>query len=243
MPVNLYGYLIGLNDSKTVQSITLPNNPTVIILAMTLAQKPTAVSLASAFNRVGIYTDGRSFSGGLDGGGYAYSATQLGASQIWDSATFKFGPANANNVVSCNAQTIQLPANRYTTLLLLATGVQANQTSESFAVTYTDNTTATLVQSFSDWINVTDYADQSVAVTMPYRLGNNGSANSANTHLYGYVFPLNNTKSVKSLKFPINAENLEVLAVSLANTPLPVLLQTNYNRAGIPTYQVPRRHS
>jgi hypothetical protein len=68
----------------------------------------------------------------LDGGGYSYSANQLGSSQIWDSVQFKFGTANANNVVKCAAQTIALPANRYTTLLMLAAGVQGNQTSQSF---------------------------------------------------------------------------------------------------------------
>jgi len=230
---DLYGYVLGLNDSKTVQSITLPNNPNVVLLALTLANTPTAVSLASVFNRTGLYTDGTSFSGGLDGGGYAYSANQLGSSLFWDSVQFKFGPSNAHDVVSCAAQTITLPANRYTTLLMLATGVEGNQNSQSFTVTYTDGTTASIVQSLSDWINVTTYSNQFIADTMPYRLFN-ASENSAGTHVFGYLFPLNNTKIVQSLKLP-NDNNVEVLAVSLANTPLPVSLQSNYNRGGIYT--------
>jgi hypothetical protein len=52
--------------------------------------------------------------------------------------------------------------------------------------------------------------------------------------VYGYLFPLNNTKTVKSFKLPDNG-NVEVLAVSLANSPLPVSLQADYNRAGIYT--------
>jgi hypothetical protein len=233
-PANLYGYVLGLNDSKTVQSVTLPSNPNVVVLAVTLANAPTAVSLASAFNRIGIYNDGTSFSGGLDGAGYAYSAAQLGSSQIWDSVQFKFGPANANDVVKCLAQTIALPANRYTTLLMLATGVNNNQISQSFTVTYTDGTTTTIVQSMSDWVGATTYSNQFVAVTMPYRLSSSGSANSTGTQLYGYLFPLNNTKTVQSLKLPNNA-NVDVLAVTLANTPLPASLQSDYNRAGIYT--------
>jgi hypothetical protein len=232
-PANLYGYVLGLNDSKTVQSITLPSNPDVVVLAITLANAPTAVSLASAFNRVGIYNDGTIFSGGLDGGGYAYSAFQLG-SPIWDSVQFKLGPANVNNVVKCAAQTIALPANRYTTLLMLATGVEANQTSQTFTVTYSDGTTTSIVQSLSDWVNVTDYPNQFVAVTMPYRLYAGGTIDSSSTHLYGYLFQLNNTKTVQSLKLPNNA-NVNILAVTLANTPLPVLLQSDFNRAGIYT--------
>jgi hypothetical protein len=233
-PANLYGYVLGLNDSKTVQSVTLPNNPNVVILAMMLANTPTAVSLASAFNRTGIYNDGTSFSGGLDGGGYAYSASQLGSSLIWDSVPFKFGPANANDVVTCAAQTIALPANRYTTLLMLATGVDGNQTSQSFTVANSDGTTTPIVQSLSDWVNVTTYSNQFIADTMPYRLFSSGSPSSAGTHVYGYLFPLNNTKTAQSLKLP-NDSDVAVLAVTLANTPLPVSLQANYNRAGIYT--------
>jgi hypothetical protein len=232
-PANLYGYVLGLNDSKTVQSVTLPDNPDVVVLAMTLANAPTAVSLASVFNRIGIYRDGTAFSGGLDGGGYAYSATQLGSSQIWNSVQFKFGPANANDVVECAAQTIALPTNRYTTLLMLATGVDGVQASQTFTVTYTDGTTTALVQSLSDWVNVTTLSNQLVAVTMSYRL-NEGNASQDITHLFGYILPLNNTKTVRSLKLPSNSD-VEVLAVTLANTPLPVSLQAYYNRAGVYT--------
>jgi hypothetical protein len=234
-PVNLYGYVLGLNDSKTVQSITLPNNPSVIVMAMSVANTPTAVSLVSAFNRVGIYTDGTSFpsTGGLDGSGYAYSASQLGSSQFWDSVQFTFGPSNANDAVKCAGQTVALPANRYTTLLMLAAGVEGSQASQPFTVTYTDGTTASIVQSLSDWVNVTAYSNQSTAITMPYRLFT-GIVNASAAHLYGYLFPLNNTKTVESLKLP-NDANADVLAVTLANTPLPVSLQSNYDRAGIYT--------
>jgi hypothetical protein len=235
LPANVYCYVLGLNDSKTVQSITLPNNTDVVILAMSLANVPTPVSLASAFNRVGIYTDGTSFpsTGGLDGGGYAYTAIQLGSSPVWDSVQFALGLANLNDVVKCASQTIALPANRYTTLFMLATGVDGNQTSQTFTVTYTDGTTANIVQNLSDWVDVTAYPNQFVAASMPYRLYE-GSANSSGANLYGYLFPLNNTKTVKSLKLPNNSD-VDVLAITLANTPLPVPLQSDYNRAGIYT--------
>jgi hypothetical protein len=232
-PVNLYGYVLPLSDSKTVQSITLPNNSDVAVLAMTLANAPTAVSLASPFNRIGIYGDGTVDSaGGLDGGGYAYSSNQLGSSLIWDSVQFKFGAANVDNVVNCSGQTITLPANRYTSLLMLATGVEGAQTSQRFTVTYTDGTTTPIVQSLSDWVDVTTYTNQFTAVTMPYRLTSSGSADESGTRLFGYLFPLNNTKTVQSLTLPNNTD-VDVLAVTLANTPVAVSLQTNFNRAGI----------
>jgi hypothetical protein len=234
-PVNLYGYVLGLNDSKTVESITLPDNPDVVVLALSEANAPTSVSLALAFDRAGIYSDGTSFSstGGLDGGGFAYSANQLGSS-LWDSVQFNFGPSNANDVVKCAAQTITLPTNRYTTLLMLATGVDGDQTSQTFTITYTDGTTTPIVQSLSDWVDVTSYSNQSIAVTMPYRDTSSGGLNASTSQVFGYLFPLNNTKTVQSLKLPNNGD-VDVLAVMLANTPVPVSLQSNYNRGGIYT--------
>jgi len=232
-PANVYGYALPLNDSKTVQSITLPNNSEVIVLAMTLANGATSVSLAPAFNNIGIYTDGTSDTGGgLDGNDYAYSANLLGSSQIWDSVLFKFGAANAANVVKCAGQTIALPANRYTTLQLLAAGVNGPQTAQAFTVNYTDGTTTPIVQSLSDWVHLTSYPNQFVAATMPHRLSGSGSPDPAGTHVFGYLFPLNNTKTTRSLKLP-NNDNVVVLAATLANTPVPVSLQSNYNRAGI----------
>ncbi len=238
-PVNVYGYVLPLNDSKTVQSITLPDNPDVVVLAMTLANTPTAVSLTSAYNRNGIYNDGAAdATGGFDGGGYAYSAQQLGSAQYWDSVQFKFGAANVHDVVKCAGQTLALPTNRYTTLLLLAAGVDGNQLSQPFTVTYTDGTTTPIVQSVSDWVGVTPFSNQFVAVTMPYRLTSSGGVDASATHVYGYLFALNNTKIAQSLKLPNNA-SLNVLAVTLANTPVPVSLQSDFNRAGIYTDGTP----
>ena len=64
---------------------------------------------------------------------------------------FAFGPVNATNVISAANQTISLPAGNYSLLRVLATGIQGNQVSQSFTVTYTDSTTTTFVQSLSDW--------------------------------------------------------------------------------------------
>jgi hypothetical protein len=147
---------------------------------------------------------------------------------------FNFGPANANDVVKCAAQTIALPANRYTTLLMLAAGVEGSQASQTFTLTYTDGTTAPIVQSLSDWVETTTYSNQFTAVTMPYRDASGGGSDLSASHVYGYLFALNNTKTVRSLRLPNNGD-VEVLALTLANTPLPVSLQSDFNRGGMYT--------
>ena len=231
-PVNVYGYTLALNDSKTVQSVTLPSNANVVVLAMTLANAPRPVSLA--FNRTGIYTDGSTYSGGADSDGNAYSSNQLGSTVIWDNVAFQLGPANAADMVACAGQTVSLPADRYTTLLLLAAGVNGSQLSQTFTVNYTDGTSASLVQSISDWAGFNGYSNQFVAASMPYRNNGSGGLDQSTTYLLGCILPLNNTKTVQSLRLP-NNNNVDILAVTLANTPLPASLQSNDNIAGLYT--------
>ena len=194
----------------------------------------TPVSLASYYNRAGIYSDGRAFSGGLDGGGYAYSANLLGPSLSWNSLIFNFGPSNALDVVSCAGQIIPLPAGRFNSLEILATGVDGGQTAQTFTVTYTDSSTATFTQSFSDWANASLFPGESTAIAMPYRNTSSGGSQTLNMTLNGYVFPLDQTKTVQSISLPSDS-NLILVSMMLANDPVPAVLTGFYNRAGIYT--------
>ena len=217
-PVNVYGYSFTLDQTKTVKSITLPNNGNVVVLALTLATEPASVSLASYYNRAGMYTDGTTFTnpatGGLDGGGAAYSATLLGSAQTWNGLQFSFGPANATNVISGTGQTLPLPAGNYSALRMLATGVQGNQAAQAFTVTYADSTTSTFSQSLSDWYSPQNYPRESKAVILGHRNNSDGSADNRTFYLYGYSFPLNSSKVLQSLRLPNNG-NVVALAITL----------------------------
>jgi len=234
--VAVNGYVITLDQTKTVQSITLPNNGNVIILALALANNPVSPSLAAYCNRAGIYTDGTTFTnpatGGLDGGGYAYSGTLLGTSQTWSNAVFSFGPVNTTNVISCASQTIPLPAGNYSRLAMLATGVQGGQTSQSFVVTYTDATTTTFVQSLSDWYSPSGYPGESKAVIMSHRNVSDGTTDNRTFYLYGYAFPLNTTKTVQSVRLPNNA-NVILTALSMVPNWPPVFRANPFSLANL----------
>ena len=224
--VNVYGYSFALNPSKTVRSVRLPNNGNVLVLAMTLANSPAPVALASAYNRVGFYPDGTTFAttGGLDGGGSAYSAAWLGGAQEWNGIIFHFGPANASNAVACSGQTLRVPPGQYLSLALLATGVRGNQNSQSFVATYSDGTTATRVQNLSDWFTPQNFAGETKALIMGYRNTSSGSKDNRTFYLYGYSLPLNSSKTLQSIRLPNNA-NVEILALSLVpNLTLPPLI-------------------
>jgi hypothetical protein len=97
---------------------------------------------------------------------------------------------------------------------MLATGVNGNQASQPFIVTYTDGTTSTFTQSLSDWFTPQSYAGEAAAQTESYRVSPNGTLDGRTFYLYGYSFTLNNAKTVKSLTLPSNA-NVVMLAATL----------------------------
>ena len=182
----------------------------------------------------GIYNDGTSFTtGGVDGNGYAYSAKLLGSSQSWNGNTFTFGAANTTNTYSSG--TINLTQGQYSELSILATGLNGNQASQTFTVNYTDGTSTVISQSLSDWFTPQNYAGESKAVTMAYRDTSSGGTDNRTFYLYGYAFPINSTKTVKSVQLPSN-RNVAVLSYALSNpaaTAVPVSLAPSFNQGAI----------
>jgi Pro-kumamolisin, activation domain len=174
-----------------------------------------AVDLSSTYNVTGIYTDGSTFSssGGLDGGGAAYSANALTHSRVLDLVRFVFGPANAPDAVSATGSPVALPGGHFGTLVLLATGVQGSQT-ENVTISYTDGTSEVVTQSFSDWFVPQNFPREIVAVAMPYRDIFDGSQDDRTFNLYAYTFRLNPKKTAKSFSIA-NNRDVVVLAATL----------------------------
>ncbi|HWF20111.1 MAG TPA: putative Ig domain-containing protein, partial [Verrucomicrobiae bacterium] len=215
----VFGYEFTLDQTKTVKSIALPANANLVLMCIMLANDPVQATLANFYNRPGIYTDGTTYTnpltGGIDGGGYSYSGTLLGNSQMWSNILFAFGPLNATNVISCSNQTIPLPPGNYSQLRMLGTGVQGNQASQSFVVTYSDTSSTTFIQGMSDWFTPQNYSGETKVVPMSYRNNTNGTSSENSTlYLYGYFFNLNAAKTVQSIRLP-NDGNAIVLAISV----------------------------
>jgi len=174
------------------------------------------VNLSAAYNVFGIYTDGATYStGGLDGGGYSYSAKLLTGHRIAYGTQFNFGPPNRPDAVSGTGQPIALPAGQFSRLTLLATGVEGDQMNQMIVVTYTDGSTAQFTRSFSDWFTPGNFPGETDAVVMAYRNVSNGTQDDRVFNLYGYPLGLDNTKTVQSITLPDN-RNLVVLAATLA---------------------------
>jgi hypothetical protein len=176
----------------------------------------TQVDLSSEFNLYGIYQDGMTYTtGGLDGGGYSYSANLLTGSRVLYGGLFDFGPANSLDAVGCNGQSVTVSSGRFSTLVLLATGVEGNQGSQTIKVNYNDGTSSQFTQSFSDWYTPQEYPNESEAVAMQYRDFQDGTKDKRTFNLYSYRFALNSAKVVQSITLP-NDSHVVVLAASLA---------------------------
>jgi hypothetical protein len=180
-----------------------------LTLAVSAALGKTGVglelALSSEFSLNGIYPDGTTYStGGLDGVGYSYSANLLTPSRVFNGVRFGFGAANVPDAVACSGQSISLPAGRFSSLMLLATAVEGNQTSLPLTVNYSDGTSSQFVQSFSDWFTPQKYPREFEGVAMAYRNFDDGTKDPRTFSLYAYAFALNPKKMVLSIGLPNN---------------------------------------
>jgi hypothetical protein len=150
--------------------------------------------------------------------------------------------AGTANAVS--SATIALPAGKYSAVRLLAAAVNGHQLNQTFVVTYTDGTTSIFTQSLSDWYSPQNFAGESQASKMAYRVTASGATANGPYYLYGYSFAISGEKTVKSLTLPHN-RNVVVLGVDVSAgpvsgvTPISINLSTVHNVLGIANYGAP----
>ena len=195
-------------------------------LPVVKAGSSVSVDLTTVFNTNGFASDGTKIqeTGGFDGEGDTYSANLIDAiltgtapqRGILKDVQFHTGPVDKANVVSCQGNVIALPAGIYASLWLLGAAAEGSQMAQNFTITYTDGTTETLVQNFSDWFQPQSFPGESRALRMAYRNMANGQRDPRPFFIYGYGFSLNGTKTVKSMTLP-NNPYVKLLALSLAN--------------------------
>jgi hypothetical protein len=172
------------------------------------------VDLTSAFNLTAIFKDGSKFAvpDSIDNDGAGLSAEQAGLDQVGAGVVFKLGPANSPDAVS--AKTISLPAARLGSLRLLAFAVNGSQRMQNFTVTYTDGTSASFMQSLSDWSDAGNAKGESPAGEMAYRVMGDGSKDANPFYTHAYSFALDPGKTVKSISLPANRD-VVVLGITL----------------------------
>jgi hypothetical protein len=179
-----------------------------------------SVPLSSYYNVTGIYTPGSHYTqaASFDNDGYSYSTSSLGSTVVWNGLTFAIGPHNAPDAVS--NITIPLPAGNFTNLYMLGAMVNNIGASQTFIVTYTDNSTLTFTQNMSDWFNVKGWAGESVVSCSEDRNFEDGTTQPDSACLFGYQIPLDPTKTVASVQLP-GTRNIVFLSMDLTTPSIP----------------------
>lgn len=185
-----------------------------------------AVNLGAYYNVYGIATVGTApKSGGFDNDSYAYNSSLIGTSLSYKGLAFTLGPVNALDAIS--SQTVPLSAGSQ--LFLLGAAVNGAQTNQTIIVTYTDGSSSTFTQNFSDWAIPQSYSGETAVSQSASRIGPNGQTSSPVVNVYGYTFTLTSGKTPLSVKLPSN-RNVVFLGIGLG-APLPTAVTPTFNPA------------
>jgi predicted alpha-1,2-mannosidase len=169
----------------------------------------------------GIYPDGTSYSGGFDGGGWAFSQNALSAAGVTsgsaltvDGISYTWPTVTSGQLdnLEMAGQTIPMPAGTSgASLGLLGSAANAptdgSGVSGTVAVTYTDGTTSQATVGFSDWTlnggSSKPLAGDTTAVTTAYRNTGSGGRDNVKTYVFATKVPLDASKQVASITLPV----------------------------------------
>jgi len=218
---HIYGYSYTIPAGKTLASITLPKNQNVRLFDVQLSTA-TSVDLSSAYTSWGIANGNTQVANhqGFDGGGFYYYSGNLQSTIAWSGATFAFGPVpnsknGQNNFVQAKGQSINLPQGDYGWLYLAGAGANGNQQNQVLTLTFSDGSTATWTQSFSDWCGPQNYAGETIIQMQYHRVNQVGNLNYKPNYVYGYAYQIPAGKTLASVKLPNNTNNLGILGIAM----------------------------
>jgi len=217
---HVYGYSYTIPSGKALASITLPTNSNLRLLDIQMSNS-TSVNLSNAYTSWGIANGNTQVANhqGFDGGGYYYYSGNLQSLIAWSGATFYLGPVpnsknGQNNFVQGKGQTIDLPQGEFGWLYLAGAAANGNQTNQTMTLTFSDGSTETWTQSFSDWCGPQNYAGESIIQMQPNWVNQVGNVHSQTNYVYGYAYQIPAGKTLVSVKLPNNS-NVGILGISI----------------------------
>jgi len=217
---SLWAEFIAAYKADPAHILRGPTTPGMEPRALPSVQAGTSVpvDLSGFFNIRGIQADGAKTDsgGGFDGEGNTFPSAFVAGIKQSKNVSFTLGAAGSTDAIACHANTIPLPSGMHKSLWVLGSSIEGSHKDQTITVTYTDGTTKTYHQNFSDWYVPEAFPGESRAIRSEYRITGDGSRDSRTFFVYSYGFDLIPTKTVQSITLP-NDEEIRVLAISLAD--------------------------
>ncbi len=234
LPVDSGVILVGLEMSTSI-AVTLDQNVSGRPLnAFGITTPPWQVNNQDGFDSNGNYFDAYDLNDTTPPGGDVISRGNAPPKEIvmsWAGSAFEVGQIPTSNsevggrkglrnVVRPDSQTIYMPSGTYTNLQLIGAGFNGTQSNQYITVNFTDGTTATWTQTFSDWASAPSPGSVSGEAVMNGGTQVNALGNSVNrpANVYGYSYAIPSGKTLQSLTLP-KAGSFGILGISLVGTP------------------------
>jgi len=250
---------IKLNGDNTI-SFNM-NHYEITTIKLTLAPyagaqvqlKQSPVSLAGLFDLKGTSPNSAKTAGNLDGAGDTIPAelwnpvldsdiTVPGPTTVtpdYNGVKFTLGPADGNNFVSCNGETVPVNAPGSNKIYILGCGV-SNAQNGTFTVNYADGTTKAQDISFAYWksmltgwspldkADVNPYVYDSIAQVFSHWHNGVKDMQTLDNFLYVYTIDVDPGKTIQNITLPQNT-NMKLAAMTAVYSPISGFGFTNEN--------------
>lgn len=190
-----------------------------------------------------VFTDHVSF----DGEGYTYAAESIkalaGGNLQWNGIDFTDIQTNSVNFTWANGQTIAVDGTGGNVLNLAGAGIGDGPFTARLQINFTDGTSASWYQAFSNWCNPSYQLGESIISNQSYRYVQPESSSAppsvdnTENYIYGYSYPVPNGKTVESVTLPFQ-QDLRLLGVQMSSS-TQVTNPTNTMGIGTAPYQLP----
>jgi beta-glucosidase len=218
--VAVYYAQIPVDASKTIASVTIPDNPLLHLFDIGVPSAATYASVTSAYDDEGLAPAATPLDGNYDGGGYSFNSDALpaaglaaGAKVTAQGVSFTwpaYAPGKADNI-RAEGQTVAMQGTG-TVLGFLGSGGFGTQ-SGTVTITYTDGSTQTATLSFADWYADSAVSGGTVVATVPWNDAPGSTLGAHQVSVYSATVPLQSGKTVASVTLPANF-NMHIFAMA-----------------------------
>jgi beta-glucosidase len=219
--VAVYYAQLPVDASKTIASVTLPNNAEMHFFDVGVPSPATYPSVKAAYDDTGIAPAASSVDGNYDGGGFSFDADALPAAGLAPGASVtaqgvpftwpSFGPGAFDNVRAAG-QTIAVSGSG-TSLGFLGSGSNGAQ-SGTVTINYTDGTSSTATLSLADWFSDTAAPGGTIVGTVTWNPAAGSTLGAHQVSVYSAVLPLTAGKTVASVTLPENFQ-MHIFAIGV----------------------------